>query len=141
MKGYDLLCISSGTLERSIAFKIAEVWKEYYGLPVLMGGPDATIEPEVIIKNQNVDAVCIGEGEHALLDFVEYYEATEKIPLNIRNFWVKCDKCHKPISPKAFKEEEKKVTEKDKEITDLKNKFDEMLARMELIEKYKGVVK
>lgn len=103
MKGYDLLAISCGTLEYEIAVNIARIWKQHYGLPVVMGGPHPTVAPEEVIKDANVDAVGIGECEEAFLEFVAKYEVYDMIPTNVKNFWVKRDNhvYQNPLRPLA----------------------------------------
>ncbi|MBN2383214.1 B12-binding domain-containing radical SAM protein [bacterium] len=53
----------------------------------IFGGPHPTFFPEMI-EHEGVDAVCIGEGDEAIVDFVERFERGtdfEQTP----NFWVK----------------------------------------------------
>jgi len=42
---------------------------EGLNLPVIVGGVFATFAPEIILTNKCVSAVCIGEGEGAIIDF------------------------------------------------------------------------
>jgi radical SAM superfamily enzyme YgiQ (UPF0313 family) len=44
----------------------------------IMGGPHATFFPE-ILEEANLDAVCIGEGEYAFLEFLD------SMPLKVRS--------------------------------------------------------
>lgn len=53
----------------------------------IFGGPHATFFPG-IIDSRGVDAVCRGEGELALAEFLEEYRDTGSIPGNVANFWV-----------------------------------------------------
>jgi len=46
-----------------------------YGSLVIAGGPHATMAADNIIKNTCIDAVCLGEGEITLKEFIEaFYE-------------------------------------------------------------------
>lgn len=101
MRGYDLLAISCGTLEYRMSLSIARIWKQHFELPVIMGGPKPTTEPEQTLDNPNIDAVCRGEGEHALLELVQLYEQNGVLPTTVKNFWVKKDgKIHQnPLRP------------------------------------------
>lgn len=54
----------------------------------IFGGPHATFFPE-IIQDSGVDAVCLGEGELALAEFMEQYREKGAIPTDIANFWIK----------------------------------------------------
>jgi len=51
---------------------------------IIFGGIHPTSVPEKVIKNDFVDALCIGESEEAFLEFVESPERTD-----IQNFWFK----------------------------------------------------
>ena len=71
--------------------KIAQEIKKKLDIPILWGGPHVTFFPK-IIENDYADAVCIGEGEEAALEFANAFDKLgKKIPTNIKNFWVKKD--------------------------------------------------
>jgi len=53
----------------------------------VFGGPHATYCPEVI-SQEGVDAVCIGEGEEAIVEFITRCACGNDIT-RVRNFWVK----------------------------------------------------
>lgn len=75
--------------------------KRYHNIVTLFGGPHPTFAPE-IIEDEGVDAVCIGEGEEALPEFIEQYDyANFKPAVNIRNWIVKDSKgiIRNPIRP------------------------------------------
>ncbi|MBU1164963.1 B12-binding domain-containing radical SAM protein [Patescibacteria group bacterium] len=46
--------------------------------PIVCGGPMCTIDPEIIIKHYEVDYLVIGEGEHTLLELINYLSSTKK---------------------------------------------------------------
>jgi radical SAM superfamily enzyme YgiQ (UPF0313 family) len=54
----------------------------------IFGGPHPLFKPE-IIQSPGVDAICLGEGEEALAEFVEKYYQCGQLPLDVDNFWVK----------------------------------------------------
>lgn len=63
--------------------------KEEFKVLSIFGGPHPTIFPEMIYE-PGVDGICIGEGEHALLDLVN--NLSENKPINnIANWWIKED--------------------------------------------------
>tara|TARA_B100002003_G_C14110731_1_gene534237 strand:- start:72 stop:1547 length:1476 start_codon:yes stop_codon:yes gene_type:complete len=71
--------------------KIARTIKQKLGIPIIWGGPHATFFPK-IIEEDYADAVCVGEGEDAALDFANAFDNEgKKIPTKIPNFWVKRD--------------------------------------------------
>jgi radical SAM superfamily enzyme YgiQ (UPF0313 family) len=61
--------------------------KEATDLFSVFGGPHATYFPEYV-EEPGVDAICIGEGEGAILDLVNALEAGQT-PSGIENWWFK----------------------------------------------------
>jgi len=57
---------------------------------VIVGGVYPTFAPEEAINNKNVDSICIGEGEEALLELCKKLQSNQDIK-NIKNLWVKID--------------------------------------------------
>ena len=69
--------------------KIARTIKEKLNIPILWGGPHVTFFPK-IIEEDYADAICIGEGEEAALEFAnEFDKLGKKMPEKIPNFWIK----------------------------------------------------
>ena len=61
-----------------------------YGIFTICGGPHISLAPYELEKTQYLDAVCVGEGEFALLELVNALERNEDIT-KIKNIWVKKD--------------------------------------------------
>ena len=59
------------------ALLISEIGKKL-NIPIIWGGPHPTILPEQTLENENIDAVCIGEGENTLQDLLKYFEGKLK---------------------------------------------------------------
>ncbi len=57
-------------------------------IPVILGGSHATLAPEQAIVCPDIDAICVGEGDSAILDYVAQLEQTP-IPKGIPHFWIK----------------------------------------------------
>ena len=70
------------------ACEFARDIKKLLPVPIAFGGIHPTSVPERVIKNDFVDFVVQGEGEHALLDLVNCLEAGE-IDYSIKNIWFK----------------------------------------------------
>ena len=68
--------------------KMAAILKKELNKPIIVGGTHATMAPEHLINNENVDMVCRGEGEEALLELAQSMESGT-IDYNIRNIWFK----------------------------------------------------
>jgi len=85
----DILAVTANSLEYDI---FCDLMKEII-IPIpkpfiIVGGCHATIAPDEVIKNQHVDALCIGEGEEAWKEFLQKYAKKEDIS-SIKNLWVK----------------------------------------------------
>lgn len=95
-----IIAISSTTNQINLSKQISEYIYNKYKLPIVIGGPHATVAPEDTINSPGVFGVCIGEGEYALLELVDKLEKGEP-HLNVKNFWFKHEgKIHKnPIRP------------------------------------------
>lgn len=61
-----------------------------YEVPVIAGGVYVTFAAEEVIANANVDLVCIGEGEEALVELCRKMSRGEDYS-SIQNIWLKRD--------------------------------------------------
>ena len=59
-----------------------------YDVPVIAGGVFVTFSANDVINNENVDIVCIGEGEDALVELCEKMHRKEDFT-SIENLWIK----------------------------------------------------
>jgi anaerobic magnesium-protoporphyrin IX monomethyl ester cyclase len=72
-------------------YAIARRLKESLGIPTIWGGPHPTFFPEMI-ELPWVDAVCLGEGEEAALEFADRFDDGDgELPTGVSNFWTKRD--------------------------------------------------
>ena len=79
------------TLVEDTYTQIAEWVKEYdKSIFVLAGGIGCTIHPDRVIANENVDAICMGEGEMPVLELVNKLSNGEDTT-TINNLWIKKD--------------------------------------------------
>ena len=58
-------------------------------VPVMAGMYHPSLAPDEVIGLRGIDAICIGEGEYACLDFVDYFAAHGKLNPETESFWVK----------------------------------------------------
>ena len=87
----DLIAISSTEDMWELGMKVIEEMREYKlkkDIPVIAGGVFPTFAPEICIKNELVDLVCVGEGENALIDLCEKIKHKKEIK-DITNCWIK----------------------------------------------------
>ena len=70
----DLIAISSTEDMWELGMKVLEEMKEYKinnNIQLLLEEFFPTFAPEICIKNELVDLVCVGEGENALIDLCD----------------------------------------------------------------------
>jgi radical SAM superfamily enzyme YgiQ (UPF0313 family) len=89
----DLIGFSVMSFDYYQALKMAKFIKENYNIKIIFGGVHAILSSEEVIKNKQVDIVCIGEGEYVLRDLLNnnldckkvngiFYKKDEKILRN-----------------------------------------------------------
>jgi radical SAM superfamily enzyme YgiQ (UPF0313 family) len=84
----DFLAFSSMTIQHNWVLEITKYLRgEGMTIPIIIGGPHATFFPD-IIETPQIDIVCRGEGEEALVDLLDYSDKNLDYS-NIRNLWVK----------------------------------------------------
>jgi len=87
----DLVGISTVTCETPIIRRVARAAKAWRPrVPVLVGGIHAIVSPESVLEVQQVDAVCCGEGELALAEYLRRMEAGEDLA-GVGNFITRAD--------------------------------------------------
>jgi anaerobic magnesium-protoporphyrin IX monomethyl ester cyclase len=67
----DVIGFSVVTNQYKYALEIARDIKTYLPRPIVFGGIHPTLDPQNVLLEDVVDAVCIGEGEEAFLEFLE----------------------------------------------------------------------
>jgi anaerobic magnesium-protoporphyrin IX monomethyl ester cyclase len=70
IKKTDIVGLSSISAYMNRSFKLAEEIKKKFDVPIVMGGPHASVLPELTLGNPNVDYVVLGEGELPLLELM-----------------------------------------------------------------------
>jgi len=92
VKGYapDMIGLSIRTSALSFAAEMA-AWldEEMPDIFVMAGMYHPSLAPEETISLRGIDAICIGEGELACRDFVDYYGEHGKPDTAAGSFWVK----------------------------------------------------
>ncbi|MFH1094170.1 MAG: radical SAM protein [Candidatus Omnitrophota bacterium] len=85
----DLIGITLVEDTYQLGMSLLEAIKEY-DKPVIAGGVFVTFSADEVINNENVDMVCMGEGEAALVELCEKIQKKEDYSL-IQNLWVKAN--------------------------------------------------
>lgn len=84
----DVLAVTVNDFTYGIANILLEDFKKNYpNIFVIMGGILPTFAPEFVLANQNVDAICRGEGYIPLYELVTRLHTKESIT-DIPNLWV-----------------------------------------------------
>ncbi|GAX59199.1 Fe-S oxidoreductase [Candidatus Scalindua japonica] len=84
----DIIAVSIPTNLYPFVNRIIPLLKKELPVPIIAGGPHVSSLPEYVLENENIDMICIGEGEEA---FAELLDKMEK-KLNIydtKNMWFK----------------------------------------------------
>jgi len=86
----DIIGFSIRTSALEFAREMA-TWldEEMPDIYVMAGMYHPSLAPDEVINLRGIDAVCIGEGEYACLDFVDYYVKHGVLNLKEESFWVK----------------------------------------------------
>jgi len=86
----DIIGITVMDSNFSFVLYLAGIIKKNFDIPIILGGPQPTIDPEHCIKPKTIDMICIGEGEGALLDLLNAIDKKRDFT-KIKNLWVKKD--------------------------------------------------
>ncbi len=84
----DIIGISCVSMYMQYIINFLKVIKQEYKLPVVLGGYHVTLMPEESFALDGVDAICIGDGEFALADYLDAREQN-KSPQGIKGIWAK----------------------------------------------------
>jgi radical SAM superfamily enzyme YgiQ (UPF0313 family) len=83
----DIIGYSLTTGNHKEYLEINRKIKKKFNIYSVFGGPHPTFYPETI-EEDGVDAVCIGEGEEAFVEFLDRLKKND-FPQKTKNFWVK----------------------------------------------------
>lgn len=84
----DIIGMSLMETQLKYANAFLKSLRSYYRGFVVCGGPYPTMDPEGCLDMEGVEAVCVGEGEEALMELVEALETGDDYK-GIKNLWCK----------------------------------------------------
>lgn len=84
----DLIGFSSTAHVFPFVKKYAKAVKRIKNIPVICGGVHPTVCPEEVIEDENIDIICRGEGDLAMIELCQKMENGQSIK-DIKNLWVK----------------------------------------------------
>lgn len=91
-----------------------EIKEKYPGFISLFGGPHPTFFPE-IINDDGVDAICVGEGERAVVDLANSLDGG-KLPIDVPNIWIKDGRRVHRNPPRPLERDIDKLPEPDRDV-------------------------
>lgn len=83
----DLIAVSSTEDIFPVGLKLLQRIRKT-GIPALLGGVFATFAPELALRYEEVDMVCVGEGEKCIVDLCERMRKGQSYD-GVTNLWVK----------------------------------------------------
>jgi anaerobic magnesium-protoporphyrin IX monomethyl ester cyclase len=87
----DLIALSTTEDMWLLGVQLLEEIRDYikrHKVPVIAGGVFPTFAPEIVVKQDLIDMVCVGEGENALLDLCDRIDKGNSWN-DVTNLWVK----------------------------------------------------
>jgi radical SAM superfamily enzyme YgiQ (UPF0313 family) len=85
----DLIAFSFFT-HQFLDVKVLISWLKDLEVPIICGGVHPTVDPESVLSLDEVDMVCIGEGEQTIVELCNKLEGGEDIT-KIQSLWIKKD--------------------------------------------------
>jgi len=74
----DFIAFSFMSCVKEHYVELGRYIKQHIDIPIIIGGPAATFDPDLCNFNDNpFDAVCIGEGDLSIINFVNKYNSSE----------------------------------------------------------------
>lgn len=70
----DLIALSSPLNIYPFVKKTARLIKKNFTVPIIAGGGHPTLAPQHILKNSDIDMLCIGEGDECLVELADLME-------------------------------------------------------------------
>ncbi len=86
----DIIGISTNTLYMQYVTSVMREIKENLNLPIILGGHHASIYPNETILLENCDALCSGDGEIALTEYLSRLESNNSVA-GIDGIWAKTE--------------------------------------------------
>ena len=92
----DLIAASAFSDMYKDTIEFLRLAKEKFDIPIIIGGIHTTLLPQEVITEDCIDALCIGEGEDALIEYLNALNGNRITRTDIKNLWIKQDgKIHK----------------------------------------------
>jgi radical SAM superfamily enzyme YgiQ (UPF0313 family) len=87
--GPDVIGLSALTDDYPLGINILRrIRNTFSKVPFIAGGIHATVDPEGVIREKSIDAICLGEAEEAIVEFADRINQKKSFE-DVPNFWVK----------------------------------------------------
>jgi radical SAM superfamily enzyme YgiQ (UPF0313 family) len=86
----DIICFSIVSNYWRLTKTACGLIKSEFKIPIFCGGMHFTVHPQSIEETTDIDGICIGEGDEALLELVKCLEEKRDYK-DVRNFWFRID--------------------------------------------------
>jgi len=87
----DLIAFSCPLNLYPFVKRTARLIKENFSIPIIAGGGHPTLAPEHILRNQDIDFVCVGEGEGCLVELSGRIQSRQQDYSGIKNLGFRQD--------------------------------------------------
>lgn len=85
----QIFCLTAVSTQFLLISKVAQTIKKINpSIYVLLGGHHASLQSEEVIRSPYIDAICVGEGENAVVELLRQLDAGT-MPSGIHNLWIK----------------------------------------------------
>ncbi|MBT3225132.1 MAG: radical SAM protein [Deltaproteobacteria bacterium] len=85
-----LICLTAVASQYTIILDIARAVHQIdSAINIIIGGHHASLNPSEVLIEDCFDAVCIGEGERAVVEYASQIKSGINLPSNINNLWIK----------------------------------------------------
>ena len=85
-----MFCLTAVSSQFSTTEKVARVIKDVDpSIYVVLGGHHASLAPDDAVQSPYIDAICIGEGDQAVIDLASHIASSTSVPSGINNLWIK----------------------------------------------------
>lgn len=85
-----MFCLTAVSSQFHIIENVARVVKEVNpSIFVVLGGHHASLASDDAIQSPHLDAICIGEGDQAVIDLASQIASDSPVPTGITNLWIK----------------------------------------------------
>lgn len=116
----DLIGFSTISQIFSYVRRYAGWIKERLDVPIIVGGAHPSLNPNETIVVENIDMICVGEGELSLLELCDNIQTMKPID-NIPSIWLKKDGAIKKNPVRALVENLDDLPMPDRDIFDIPN--------------------